>query len=290
MTEASDSLALVTDDLIWAIGSASPTVQPGFVDWQDHSHWFSHWVKHCTHTREQLLAQRTGRLGKYFEALWLAYWEAHPDWRIRLSHYPVNESGRTLGELDVVLEQVAEQRLVHIELAVKFFLLMPAGNSEQRHHWVGPSLQDSLGRKYQHMMNHQLALGHHPKVTEALGRPVDSSQGLVKGRFFMPYSETRPTREPQWLTVAEARQASRTVRVQPLSRQEWLAGVSPRPQWPLQPWLDIIGEDFRPHQVQWQPDAEQPPVWRFVVPDHWPDQAIQRVQNAEMIDDEGSTA
>lgn len=280
MTEVTDSLTLVTDDLAWAIGSASPTELPGFLDWCDHSHWFEQWLQNATDTQQRLLLQRTGRLGKYFEALWLAYWDAHPDWNIRLSHYPVYENGRTIGELDVVLEQQSQQRLLHIELAVKFFLLIPGGQREQRYHWVGPGLQDSLGRKYQHMMHHQLPLGRHSQVTSALGRPVDRSEGLLKGRFFQPYSEALPTRAPQWLSIAEARKEGTNVQVQPLARQEWLAGVSNRPWWPLQPWLDVIGNDFRPHQVWWQTHPDHPPAWRFVVPDQWPEQAVQMVHSA----------
>lgn len=280
MTEPADSLNSLQHDLRWAINSQEPTHLPAVLPWHDESDWFAHWLRtRCDQGADELrlISLRTGRLGKYFEALWAAYFEAHPDWQIRLSHQPVYHQKRTLGELDFVVSH-NDGPLLHLELAVKFYLL--AGEANNLAHWVGPNLKDSLGRKYQHLTQHQLKIGQHQDVSAMLGRAPDDHKAIIKGRFFVPASHDLPPDIPQWLTRQDALTGSGGVSVRPLSRQQWLTGGSTRPWWPLEAWLAIMGNDFQPMMVCWAAPGQNTWYWRFIVPDTWPQQARAFIEDA----------
>lgn len=290
MTEATDRLHKLQADIRWAVQSEPPVQLPGLLAWQESESWFERWLTDLLPGLPEpelntLYQFSRARLGKYFEALWMTYWQAHPDWEIRLSHFPIRGSERTLGELDAVLAHSATRELLHIELAVKFFLRVPHQSANDQYTWVGPNLRDSLGRKYSHMIEHQLPLGQHRVVRQALGRTIDRSLGVIKGRFFQPLSAQSATHEPQWLTRSECVQHGSGVSICLLTRAEWLSGQTRRPWWPLHDWLAIMADDFHPYQVLWQDSPDAPVVWRFIVPDHWPADARQFIsdQQAEQV-------
>lgn len=60
------------------------------------------------------------RLGFRFENCLQTWFRYHSDWSVKAANYVVELNGRTAGELDLLLER--EGRLLHLELAVKFYL------------------------------------------------------------------------------------------------------------------------------------------------------------------------
>ncbi|MFK7911986.1 MAG: DUF1853 family protein [Akkermansiaceae bacterium] len=65
------------------------------------------------------------------------------------------EAGRTLGELDFLVKDLVSDNLIHLELAVKFYLSIEAENGFLL---PGPDARDNYFRKLEKMRSHQLVL------------------------------------------------------------------------------------------------------------------------------------
>jgi len=107
-------------------------------------------------------AARDRRLGNYYERLWHAMLTLAPDVSIVAHNIALREQGRTLGELDLII-QAANGDLVHLELAIKFYLGRPellttAGSCSDPALWWGPDPSDQLARKVDRLRDHQLPL------------------------------------------------------------------------------------------------------------------------------------
>lgn len=139
------------------------------------------------------LAQRKStRLGLYFEALWLFYWQNHRQALIHAHNFQIEERGRTLGALDFIIEQ--ERTVTHIEAAVKFYLLH-GDNPNLFHNWIGPNASDTLEKKLSHLQSHQLPLLHQAATRQKLNElslpPAGIHQRLIlKGMLFIPQHVT----------------------------------------------------------------------------------------------------
>lgn len=138
---------------------------------------------------QKLESTSSRRLGIYFENLWAFAFEHHPDYRLIARNFPIREDGRTLGELDFLVEHLPDGRSEHWEVAVKFYLR--AGD-----YWVGPGLKDRLDIKLARMRTHQLPVLHTAATSEALttlglpDQPASIRQwALMPGRLFRPLGE-----------------------------------------------------------------------------------------------------
>jgi hypothetical protein len=155
------------------------------------------------------------RLGIYFETL-LEFWlERSEQFAILASHRHVStrdadaQHSRTLGEVDwIVCNRFAENhRNEHWECALKFYLISQDGSDPE--HLVGPDRQDTLARKLNHMVDHQL------KVTIPEFEPT-IPVCIIKGRVFIQWLPGNTL----WATVAEC------ARALPLSRAPRLRQLS----------------------------------------------------------------
>lgn len=229
-------------------------------------------------TQWQALEQaRHGKLGHYFEALVRALFDISPNYRIIASNCIIRGPSRTLGELDLLLEDRRQGSVLHLELALKFYLLLPpvAGiNHDCR--WIGSGLKDFMTLKSQRLLSHQLRLPERAIRENAwpghLPRP-DLSLGWVTGRGFIPYQPEHrlspkgsawPLISPQaltrpWLTESDVLRLGLTGRW--INKSQWLS-THPGP------------EEMRKHPppAQWLgrlPGEAQDGHW-FIVPDDWP--------------------
>jgi hypothetical protein len=129
------------------------------------------------------------RLGRYFEALYRVWCERVLGWRVLASNLPVRSGSRTLGELDMVVENTHLHRVEHHEVAVKFYLGTMTQVGVQ---WIGPNRRDRLDRKVSRMRTHQLALARTPEATNALAAqkvpPPAVSRLVMVGQLFVPHS------------------------------------------------------------------------------------------------------
>lgn len=126
-------------------------------------------------------SRRLGRVAECLIAFWL---EKSERFELLAQNLAVREAGRTLGEFDLVFLDHDEKRVIHWEMAVKFYLRRRGGTE-----FLGPEGRDTLARKAGHIFDQQLRLGASPAGRTALaalssGQAV--SRAFVKGWLFHP--------------------------------------------------------------------------------------------------------
>jgi hypothetical protein len=184
-------------DLHWAL-SSPPLIRPaGSAGWIAPS-WFTE-IAHDYQPRlleldrdpgslRNAVQQRTDkRLGAYFEALWRFWLETNGRYRLIHANLPLRDARRTLGELDLLVEDSVTGRTLHWELAVKFYL--GVGDTRRLDCWWGLNWRDRLDIKTSHLERHQIRLAGSPigrDVLKSLGIHVDEIGIIVKGRLFYP--------------------------------------------------------------------------------------------------------
>lgn len=181
-----------------------------------------------------ILAQRSDRrLGHYFETLWRYWLEHNPAYRLLHANLPVRGGGNTLGEFDLLVHDRQTDKVLHWELAVKFYL----GTGDTRHavNWWGPGRRDRLDIKTEHLLQHQSQLSRHSEAQALLaaqGLQVDATWLIVKGRLFYPWGESNSPpsganpRHPRgfWLSGGHL-QSLGQARWLVLEKHKWLAPI-----------------------------------------------------------------
>ncbi len=238
----------------------------------------------------ELDVKRTGPLGRYFEALVQTVISASPEVRQCYPNVVIQNGNRTLGELDLVYENVGggDSGWVHLELAVKFYI--GAGDPGDAYQWRGPAARDTLGRKVARLFDHQLKLPHTAAGIAALSALTIKqvhSQALVMGRLFHPHAcwlagdISAPTVVADdhpagwWLRAGDIKEvlAEPGLQWRTLSKPEWLAPVDAADQ------NLMDGRDLYEHL--WNTGADRPVMVAastggaecqrgFIVPDNWP--------------------
>ena len=134
---------------------------------------------------------RPTRLGRYAECL-LEYFLTHgPSLRLVAANLPLRSNGKTLGEVDFLVDAPGGQRL-HWELAVKCYLCAPVDGDASLADFVGPNLVDRLDRKRSRLLEHQLRLSdRHGFALLGYGAPSDA-QMFIKGWLFYPHGVPLP--------------------------------------------------------------------------------------------------
>ncbi|QNM97066.1 DUF1853 family protein [Chitinimonas koreensis] len=126
------------------------------------------------------------RLGRHAESLLRAGLARLPGHALLASQLPVRDGGISLGEYDFLLRQPGEAPLLHIELAVKFYVALPHAGGL---HYVGPGLRDALDLKLARLFGHQLRLAGTPAGRAALPDPAAAVQPMAWLRGWMFYRD-----------------------------------------------------------------------------------------------------
>ena len=132
----------------------------------------------------------SGRLGLYFEQLFLHQLQQNPGFELQAANLQVHLDGMTAGEFDCLIQSLTTNETIHCEVAVKFYLKIGHGNVLSD--WLGPNVKDSLAIKYLHLLNHQLALSNKPEVAQWLNtRDIHIIQRalLSRGRLYYPLAD-----------------------------------------------------------------------------------------------------
>jgi uncharacterized protein len=275
-------------DLAWALFSAPLLISEPGTD-----HWLNQFEslqrlqlldRDPTVLHTAVMAQRSGRLGLYFEALWQFWLTDNPDYALRAHNLQVHANGITCGELDMLVEHRHSGQLQHWELAVKFYLGM--GDTSATSAWIGPNAQDRLDRKLRHLHEHQLPMLQHPETQLQLaeaGWKIQQQRLIMKGRLFYPLLETAPAplgSAPDhlrgwWARLEDfmAHFGSSSLHWQVLDREDWLAPLRRAAASNLQTAAKIYGEldnpNQRPQCVAGFADGDEY-VRGFIVPAGWP--------------------
>ena len=134
---------------------------------------------------QYLSERRSTKLGHYFEDL-VAWWlmQKIADGYFE-SHVKVTEGGRNIGEFDFLFR--SGQIYEHWECAVKFYLY--TRDKSGTVYWYGPNARDTLQKKLNRMLEHQVPLSGRTESKAALvNREIDSvhSEIFLKGYLFYP--------------------------------------------------------------------------------------------------------
>ena len=106
------------------------------------------------HLQDFLAKNPHNTVGRYFESL-VYYWIKYiRGLEILVCNEQIKRAGRTIGEIDLIFRD-EQDRFVHWETAVKFFLHFPQPHSFSSD-YVGPNARDNLDRKIHHLFGHQL--------------------------------------------------------------------------------------------------------------------------------------
>ena len=192
------------------------------------------------------------RLGHYFERLYECLMQDLLGWEVMLKNQPVRSNGITLGELDFLVRNPADNVVEHHEVAVKFYL-GHQNDCQARPLWYGPNTRDRLDLKTQRLTDHQSQLTARPETRNLLAS-LDI-QTPVRPRIFMPgylfYPLDMPLSPPEcipvghlrgdWLYISDLDEMNATGNVTaadgkrwiPLAKPHWLPiHRAPRTHWP----------------------------------------------------------
>jgi len=130
------------------------------------------------------------RLGQYHERLWQYLLDTAPGTALLANNVRIQQERRTLGELDILYRQRDSGDIVHLEVAIKFYLGLETGPgaADDAMRWIGPGGLDSLALKVGHVSHHQLPLMHTATAQQALATAL--AQPLKP-------SLTQPSEQPQ---------------------------------------------------------------------------------------------
>ncbi|MCI4670141.1 MAG: DUF1853 family protein [Bacteroidia bacterium] len=127
------------------------------------------------------------RLGRYFEHLLFTFIKLNPNYRLIFSNKVIKVKKQSIGELDLVFQDLQSGEVIHMELAVKFYLGL--GDTSRWENWYGPSLRDRLDFKMDKLLNKQIKFSNHPSLDEVWQkeklRPTKRCV-LLKGYLFYP--------------------------------------------------------------------------------------------------------
>lgn len=183
----------------------SASTDPHHRDWcipeDEEAHWILRHLDEAPAPLETYLSSRGDRrLGARFEALWRFFLDRHSHYRVLGANIQISDGSRTLGGLDFLIEDSHRNLVVHLELAVKFYLFEPDVRADSFEQWIGPNPDDSLGGKFSHLMRHQLPLSALPETTRTLrsrGLPLpDCRVAIIKGYLFAPLAGAPPLGAP----------------------------------------------------------------------------------------------
>ncbi|PTY36486.1 hypothetical protein BGP77_04085 [Saccharospirillum sp. MSK14-1] len=226
----------------------------------------------------QLEQHRHGRLGAYFEALAAVLLTTSGRYRLLASNRIIQAGQRTLGEMDLLVEDQNSGEILHLELALKFYLAAPIQPGiEPGCQWIGAGLRDFLTLKMARLENHQRYLPQLARDYKAWPADLpfpDRSLAWVLGRGFvrlgqppsslLPLSQQAPL--GNWITISEFQDQLFTG--QWINKANWLADQARQadapPKHPLpNQFFGRLGDGPQRH-------------W-FVVPDAWPEAAQARI-------------
>lgn len=129
---------------------------------------------------------KNSRLGSIFEGF-ISYWlKISPNYQELYQNIQIIEDKHTYGEIDFIIQAVSTGEIIHLEVAVKFYLgCEPYADS---YRWFGTNTKDQLGKKIDHLKLHQTQLTqkHPEQIKQFCSHNIDAKHCFIKGRLFYP--------------------------------------------------------------------------------------------------------
>lgn len=142
-------------------------------------------------------------MGKYFEQLIFFILKHDNRFELLLANHQIREGNRTIGELDLIVNDVKTGKPEHWEIALKFYLQSDSSPEHQK--LIGPNAIDNLGRKMEKLTQRQMPLSNHSSVKYLVGAEKTEPKLFLKGQLFyhlgkllvLP-SNSNPNHEKYW--------------------------------------------------------------------------------------------
>jgi len=202
----SDLLWSLTSPLMTVLEKYHPTL-PQLMPYQspEQSHWQT--VNTVTGLDDCFCNETPPRLsshflGPYFEQCWLRLINKSNNLNLLAHNLQIHHAGVTLGEFDFLVRETITERVIHQELAIKFYLGLPVSTADGlRSVWFGPNQMDRLDLKLNAMINRQVQLSKQVQARKFLSEmnssPIAPSTSIsteivCKGYLFQPYQQSLP--------------------------------------------------------------------------------------------------
>lgn len=291
-------------ELAWIIGSRPLMTEHGYrgIYQTLDDTWFDDLLEESTSVLESLdedptelehwLEDRnTKLLGIRFESFLGFLFHIHPRFDILASNVQLKGDVRTIGELDFIIRDLTHDRVLHLEVACKFYL--SSKNSPQWNLWVGPNPNDTLKLKMDKLVDQLAATttrqGQDFLQANLISRPEPAL--LMKGSFHHHFSNITRAKHPKfsnakynsgwWCHQRELGELDNPhLRWAELEKESWLCPQvrSFSETLDFQSVLDIVGNHFSrsKRSILLTCLIEEEGIWvehsrGFVVRDKWPD-------------------
>lgn len=171
--------------------------------------------------------KKNKRLGFYAEALLSYFFQTFNHVQLLLQNFQIIEHQKTIGEVDFIIRY--HGKVIHLECAVKYYLLKDANNPNEALNWVGPKMRDNLALKLEKLTKHQLPLSSRKEIQDKINCTIDNSYLFLKGIFFAEH-EMIPgkinRKQPNQFIRQSAVQKLSFKPVEVLTRPNWLSATS----------------------------------------------------------------
>jgi hypothetical protein len=130
------------------------------------------------------------RLGHLAERIVSELIKSSSNYKLLYENFQIIEDQKTIGEIDFIIENNINEKLIHLELAYKFYLFDPSISTDPLYNWIGPNRNDSLSQKLDKLKSKQFPLLYQTCTISKLNTiDVDTvSQSLcLIASFFVPY-------------------------------------------------------------------------------------------------------
>ncbi|WP_446051256.1 DUF1853 family protein [Zobellia laminariae] len=132
------------------------------------------------------------RLGHQMEHVFTQLLIRNNTYDLILHNQPVKDENRTIGEIDFILKHRETEKLIHVELTYKFYIIDPT-ISEPIHRLIGPNRKDMFFTKMEKIRDKQFPLLHSKNGIKTLEeRQINHEeiehQACFKAQLYMPYA------------------------------------------------------------------------------------------------------
>lgn len=179
-------------DLVWML------LSPDLISQWNHKAWFREQYNLCQNLfieidknpddfLKDIKFWPKNRLGHYFESLVVAWLNIHPHYEILHQNLQLHKEKQTIGEFDLIVRHLKNNKIEHWELSVKFYL--GYGNTALNTSWYGLQFMDRLDIKTNRLATHQSQLSTREEALSLfseLGISIDEVKVIFKGRLFYP--------------------------------------------------------------------------------------------------------
>lgn len=215
------------------------------------------------------------KLGYLYEDALAVVLEATPRYDLLERGIQIRKrAGHTLGEIDFLVRDLSSSRLIHLELAVKFYLALETGRGFLL---PGPDARDNYFRKLEKMRSHQLTLvsKYRDLLPENFHDEEIGVRQLVHGCIFEHVNANRPVvaeslnpegRRGKWLHAGEcAGHFGKDTRLEIIPKPLWPVPLEKLEGLELEKWT---GDGTIDRCVMVRPDGGSVPY--FIAPNGYP--------------------